>query len=692
MAERQVTLGMQFVADLTPARASVEQFIKEISGRGISIPIGIGGGGGPTSTLGGGSVGQSPSMPFGSANPNWSMMFTRMTQELTQGISAAVSRAVQAATAGVGQAGPIASGGGDGGGGGGGSRSFAMRGLTRYAGAGFALRTAFHGMEAYAAYNQGMMLAGAGGPQSSSDLRSEYDAVMHARASAPLGAGPLADFLEDVTGSRRGLSQLILRSATATDEASGGIVGGANFRRDLGFRAGAAATRPGYARERAGTQYGYASELMRIEAAKNAEMGPIRTAHEANQRLIQNREFTGGSGPDASGAYEDEFEARRNRDLASGQAAYGSQVAGVEARFQRSREDAERIRVSQLRDIEQRRTYDLQMAGVHTRSAQLRTQGRYSEASLYEKSQADYAAYQATDPDDLELRRSMKRRSSAEQGELRESLSRRLNTSIGQNLALARNDPVSAALIGIQGESVDSGARLAATIRTLAETQRRTALTTMHFTSSAASIGMLLNHDPLGARLNEIAGERAQALAALPSGWLFDMLGGSALRGGINRRADAAGRLARQQFGEGTADIQLRQQTHSRQLEALMNRNPMAASVAGIVGGAEEEARGLYRSGRPGEAKEALRLGSRSLDVEKQQYSDQFRAETYDLRLRSASNPRDVDNPGAIFAAINAGKKELENFNPGDKIDKATAQGFVDKIIQALKELVSGDN
>lgn len=594
MAERQVTLGMQLVADVTPARATVEQFIKEITGRGISIPIGMGGG--PSSTLGGGSVGQTPSMPFGSASPNWSMMFTRMTSELTAGISAAISKATQAATAGVGAVGAVPAGPSGGGGGSMGAGVF-NRVIGRLVG-GYAVGAAASAFTHYGINTQLEGVASAyGTPRDVMNAqRNTYQGLV---SGLPL-LGPMLDF---ALGGTASFAAQDYQQAHADASLQSGV-----RRLSMQRRGQMGVIDQINAQTTAMTRGQFSKRFL----AADLEYDKMKMAF-ADQELGLS---------DRIQAEDDSYKANDlRRELNSMMRAHGKVLSQAELTKEVTKREARR-------DL----SYFEQSMGAKTRAQALFGEGRARAGEL-----ADFDA--------------------------------------DTRMLLNDQDPLT--------RDTFSAFRAGTRSRIIQERAREDLATGSSISGHIRATQSLVSHDPKRAIY-----QRAEAaLGALEAADPDDP--NTAAR--INL-IGAQRNLELQQFDEGTEGVRLNQRTHRRQLEALMNRNPMAASVAGIVGSAEDEARSLALSGRGAEAKEALRLGGRSLDVFKQQYSDQFHAETYDLRLRSAYNPRDVNNPAAIFAAINAGKQELEGVNPADKIDKAAAQGFVDKIIQALQNLVAGDN
>lgn len=558
MSERQVQLGMTFVADMTPARASVEQFIKEISGRAISIPIG----GGSSATLGGlGGSGPAPSMAMGSASPNWSVMFSRMTADLTQGITAAINRAVQAAsaaTSGGSALAPVA-------GGGGGASGFATfnRVFSRVVG-GLAVASAASSLVHYGVNTQ------------LEDVASR--------------SGNRRDLMEAQRNTYKGLVSGLPLVGPLVDYALGGSAGFAQEDQDLRISDAAQESNLRKARiQRGGTRDVFRSLQQQLATTTRGTF--------ARQRLAASQEYD--SLGDSLNEQEQELRSR---------IAFSPDV-----------NERNNLR-GELRKL--RGANDSRMdAGMRLRNTKIfesnRDQGHMSEIMsgqsdadrLFGRGRARAGELKAfdTETDDLLYQHPDQR---ADYQNRRTAGRQRI---VDEN---TRGDLMSAIIIG----------------------------------SDIRAVQALLSHDPKSAI-------RTRANAAIQATYLGDPDDPANI---LKRSQIAVNRdLELQRFDEAAASVTRGQRTHGRQIEALMRRDPMGAAVAGIVGGAEETAIQLKQHGMMDQAKEAERLGIRQLDLTRQQYSDQFRASTYNLNMRTTENPRDTEDPSKVLKEIRDGQKEL---------------------------------
>jgi len=121
-----------------------------------------------------------------------------------------------------------------------------------------------------------------------------------------------------------------------------------------------------------------------------------------------------------------------------------------------------------------------------------------------------------------------------------------------------------------------------------------------------------------------------------------------------------------QQRGDSLGDIHRGQQTRIRSLGRSLARDPYGAEGELIAGGALQDVTTSLRNGDREGARNAGREGVARLSLLKQNYSDAFRGEEYDLRNLSIQNPRDQEDPTAVM-------KELKT--------------LADQILDAIKNL-----
>jgi hypothetical protein len=100
--------------------------------------------------------------------------------------------------------------------------------------------------------------------------------------------------------------------------------------------------------------------------------------------------------------------------------------------------------------------------------------------------------------------------------------------------------------------------------------------------------------------------------------------------------------------------------SQKRQLERGIARDPIGAQAEGIVGGAEQNILGFLRGEHKDLAEQARNNGLLSMTLLRQQYTDAFRAESFDPRQYQAANPKDTQDPGAVFQQLEKGFTNLQ--------------------------------
>jgi hypothetical protein len=125
------------------------------------------------------------------------------------------------------------------------------------------------------------------------------------------------------------------------------------------------------------------------------------------------------------------------------------------------------------------------------------------------------------------------------------------------------------------------------------------------------------------------------------------------------------------------------------QVNALLDRNPMGAQVAGIVSGARSEEYQDLANGLPDEAARARRLGISQLKLTRQNYIDSFSGVQVakDFPLALAFMPKLGEDPGKVLRTIQNGMGDLSS--PGSA-EKPLSNTEMSRILDdALKNAVN---
>lgn len=240
----------------------------------------------------------------------------------------------------------------------------------------------------------------------------------------------------------------------------------------------------------------------------------------------------------------------------------------------------------------------------------------------------------------------------------------------GVSAARGRNDTIGAARIALNNETGEQVRQAIATRNPLlplialnalvkrtgfeSEVTREADLSAGSLSDSNNAAELRLRRQPLQARLATFVGgvrDRYRSLSSSPEN--------DAERAQLRRELAVGQEQIQQDYGANQTLQNIRFGTQERQLKLLLNRNPLGAEAAGIAGGALEQAEHFVQAGEKGNARTALQLGLGRLDVEHQQYLDQFRGAAVDLRHFDVSNPRDADKEQKVVEAVNEAKETI---------------------------------
>lgn len=175
-----------------------------------------------------------------------------------------------------------------------------------------------------------------------------------------------------------------------------------------------------------------------------------------------------------------------------------------------------------------------------------------------------------------------------------------------------------------------------------------------------ASTALMNENRPFDESRNDIETTRKTSIAAaskrgsgeLSRGNVFGFLASLGEISNINANADRG--IANVNRGERitTRDIELGQSTRSKQLSALLSRDRIGAHAIGIEGGSEAEINRLLDMGLKGQAREAGKIGTQELALDKQDYLLGFRGKQVDIRNIGIDSARDVENPTQVLKTI----------------------------------------
>jgi hypothetical protein len=664
--ERNVAIGMTFTADMSPARSTFEQFVKDIQAKGVTIPISAGGNGAvanaAASTIGGITVPSSAGL--GAASPNLSFMMNSAANQMAAGVQQAIAKMVAtfqqaltgAAGAVPGSSAPVAPGASP--------SLFTGGGFGRYLGIGFIAHQAYQLAGSAVERSADVTFAGR-------NQRRLAEAEIRFAKSVPFG------FLADPLGIERGLPGQILQDADATDASTRAIREGFHYRQRIQFDT-AATTAPGdYARRRSTAESRFQLSAQDVQDRKATELDVLRKEHESREAAI-NTEYERLGHRLASGN-SPENAAKQKADIEAERIGFANQTANVEKKYAKTTEQLEAARKAELDAITRGQRADTLTLRAAPLSSLLSAVGAGDEAArvlLLAKHRAEEARI---DPKDTELLRLTREANRAEEGaDDVERRRRRLSSDIGyesstaSNFARARNDQFGAQLAQIGGQVAQNilNAPLRDKARAALEGVSQYAafigetahsVATEHILSAGgtAAIQARTAHQPLTAALKQIEANRQAQLSNLPDNPLYNVLFGNSQRADINARATALVEGAKQGTREETADIQRNQATRHQQFERLRDRDPYGAQIAGDVGESIQRAKGLARSGHFNEGKAELGLGVEQLKLTEFQYKDAFRGQALDLRHFDNNNARDTEDPGKVLKEIKDGIDEL---------------------------------
>jgi hypothetical protein len=646
---RVANVGIVAQIDLGPAKTEFERWVKDVQSKGLSVPLSVAPGGGPpTSTLSGVSVGAfSPTAATtGLASQNIGLHFGRLEQSLAS---------LTAAITGLG-----------------------------------------HTLTPTSSPNYSYLMGAGGGPgggapgagASSPNWSYYFGQIQQQMQAAMPTSSPNWSYFASLAAGQGNAP------GPNPNPAPPGRGGGANpFRRLISQVAGGYAV---YHAAHAALQYGVNRQIEGVYESEGDQAGLLAAQQSTYQNTVSSLGpvgtaydlFTGGSASIV----------RDNLQIKQGQLAEQSNVrrlgygvdAGIErAGFARSAAsasvrnefDRQQLEISNSvasradqveADIQKRQYENSLITNTHTRFI------ANNELKDYAKTQrglvSDYDLSTLPQRDEIERSRRF-----AQQG-------RDIGyaTSISQNSYIAANDRVGASLAGIYGQTrgqingalgagnpQDVGKIIAVGLSEafteLAQTKRTLTAEALGLQGSAAVSALQLGRDPLTAQLRGIENTRQGQLGALPTGTIFDLLGGSAVRAGINANADAQGALANQRYLDQDKFIGIAQNTRNRQIDALLRRDAVGADVAGIVGNTQAQALSYRNAGQYDRAIDQLSLGGRELDLTRQNYLEGFHAVQIGQN-QDTSNPRGGDTVAETLKKIADGQQEL---------------------IQALKDLAS---